>query len=111
MGVYSTLLEELLENPTPFIIERSVTKLWFYMYGFRQGRDVYERIEDPLYDGFSTWLARRFRTIPSDMKSSHSWANILLFMAFGSEYEAFNLAKEMWYEYKAEMQKKNNDEN
>lgn len=98
MKIYSTLFETILENPVPYITDRSVTKLWFYMYGFQHGRGI-ERKEDILFDGFQDWIAEH-----SNSGREYSWANILLFRAFGSEYEAFNLTREMWHKYKSEMQ-------
>lgn len=73
------------------------------MYGFQHGRGI-KREEDSLFDGFDDWIAER-----ANLDKNYSWANILLFRAFGSEYEAFNLAKKMWFEYKAEIEQQNNE--
>ena len=103
MRIYSDAFEHILNDPVPIISDKSVTKLWFYMYGFQHGRGI-ERKEDSLFDGFQNWIAER-----SNLGKEYSWANILLFRAFGSEYEAFVLTKQMWFEYKAEVEQQYNN--
>jgi hypothetical protein len=99
MGTFSELFESILENPVLVIGEKSATKLFFYMYGSTKASKMYGE-EDLFYDDFSKWVAEHTR-----MSRSHNWANITLYLSFGCEYEAFDLAKKLWFEYKSENQK------
>jgi hypothetical protein len=96
----SELLDKVLERPPLYVGRESValTKAFIDGYGFA----TYEAgvtDKDPLYDGFQNWIAERFR-----IKTAHDWASIISFMG-SSEAKAFELAKELWKEYKAEMKK------
>lgn len=96
MNKISKLFESVLENPVLVIGEKSSTKLFFYMYGSAKTYEIYD-VKDPFYSEFSGWLAER-----TGMSRSHSWADIVLFLSFGCEYEAFDLVKKLWNEYRTE---------
>lgn len=74
-----------------------------YGYGISIGR-----LEAPFFHGFSQWLNQRYKLDPIELNTGHNYAEILLYLT-GSETRAFDRAKELWYEYKAEMQKSFDD--
>ncbi len=94
----SELLEKILERPPLYIGHASVTRMKLFIDGYGFARSDYGgEMKDSLYDGFQKWVANRF-----GFGHSHSWASIISFMG-SSEARAFELTKELWEEYKAEM--------
>jgi hypothetical protein len=111
MDKMAIFFEQLLEHYEPIIIEKSITKLWFYLRGFQDGIHSIEKkhgIESstyPVYDGFFDYVLKHYR-----ISSSLAWVHIILFMSMGSESKAFDTTKQLWYEYKAEIETQNDKE-
>jgi hypothetical protein len=98
MNTIATLFENILEKPELLIGERSITKLFFFMSGFKFGsQSVQDKIQDETYDGFQSWVENHF-----EISQSHSWHNTILFMSFCDENRAFERTKELWEKYKTE---------
>ena len=68
-----------------------------FVFGYQSDR---EKIEDKLYDGFQDWVEKKFK-----ISHSHNWHNTILFMSFCDEHKAFERTKELWKEYKHEIDK------
>src|SRR5215204_2826969 len=105
MRYFSNLLQGILEKPELVIGEKSITKMWYFLYGYQsawlsiKGQNS---VDDVLFEGFQTWVGKRYR-----MRMSHNWASVILFMEGGSEYRAFDRAKQLWYQYREEMESLN----
>jgi|SRR4051794_6105180 hypothetical protein len=91
----SETLDLVFNKPALYIGVKSVTRLRAFMDGYRLATETSEPTNDhELYRGFHQWVAKRFR-----ITTSHGWDSIILFMS-SDERDAFDLAKELWYEYK-----------
>jgi len=96
----SELLDKILERPALYLGRESVVlaKAFIDGYEFAGHNATNANGGDPLYSGFQDWVAKRFR-----VETAHNWASIIAFMGL-SESGAFALLKELWEEYKAEME-------
>jgi|CXWL01.1.fsa_nt_gi hypothetical protein len=95
----SELMDLILERPGLYIGHESVIKAEAFIRGFAFANP--EGNIDPLYSGFTRWLIDR-RGL-----GQYSWSSILTMMG-GSEASAFQLAKELWNEYKIIQEKEIN---
>jgi hypothetical protein len=103
----SDTFERVLEKPELHLAVISITRLRAYISGYMTAlTDMEKPYEDKEFDEFCRWVERRF-----DFRTTHNWSDIILFMAGNDERHAFEMTKKLWTEYKAEMQKKNSDEN
>lgn len=72
----------------------SVIKMQSFIEGFAFAFiDNEERKRDPLYDGFGQWVIDQRKT------GQYPWSAIAMLIG-GSEAGAFEVAKELWREYK-----------
>lgn len=95
----SELFTKILERPPLYLGHASVILAEAFVsgYSFAKYSDD-SNFKDPLYSGFSRWVADRF-----GFGHAHSWAQIAAFKGI-SEASAFELAKELWEEYQREYQ-------
>lgn len=101
----SEIFEKILERPPLYLGHASVILLHAFISGYAFAKySENSDFHDPLYDGFSRWVADRF-----GFGHSHSWASIISFMGV-SEAKAFDLTKELWEQYKSEMKNINSNE-
>ncbi len=97
----SELLEEILERPGLYIGYASVGRMKVFIDGYEFAAHLRnDPGRDSLYAGFQDWVANRFK-----ITTAHNWASIIAFMGL-SESGSFTLMKELWGEYKAELQSK-----
>jgi hypothetical protein len=100
----SELLDKILERPALYLGHASVSLMEAFINGHACGREIKNPpIEDPLYYGFHDWVVERF-----GFGHSHCWSSIISFMG-QSEAAAFNLAKELWTEYKEKYEKQDKE--
>lgn len=106
MGIYAELFEQILETPEMYVGDKSLIKISFFLHGFFYGfeRNKGKLTEDSLFDGFQKYVQNCY-----EMGSTHNWADILLFME-RSDYRAFERAKVLWKEYKAEVDQERDTE-
>jgi hypothetical protein len=97
----SELLDNMLERPTLYVGHESIIKIKAFIDGYEYAHENASR--DKTYDEFQRWVAQYF-----NVKSAHDWASIILFMAL-SEKRAFELTKELWAEFKADIQQTEED--
>ncbi|MCZ2391523.1 MAG: hypothetical protein LC113_10655 [Acidobacteria bacterium] len=96
----SALLARMLETPHFYVGYESVVLIKAFMDGHERAlRDVGIVDRDPLYSGFQTWVAERFK-----VAQRYDWASIISFMT-GTESGAFKLVRELWQEYRAESER------
>jgi hypothetical protein len=91
----SELFEKILERPSLYVGKPSVPLIAAFINGYEfesQTRGFKEIDEN--YRGFHTFVAKRFK-----IETSHGWAEIVTFMG-QSETASFELAKQLWAEYK-----------
>jgi hypothetical protein len=98
----SELLEKILERPPLFLGFASVPRMKAFIDGYIFAHFTSaSEVNDSLYEGFQKYVTIRF-----GFEDSKSWASIIMFMGL-SEAGSFRLAKELWKEYKIEMEKLN----
>jgi hypothetical protein len=106
MGIFSEHFEQILEKPEMYVGEKSLTKISYYLQGYRKGyqyaKQQYE--DDEIMNGFQKYVVDRYK-----LGVNHNWAHILLFME-RSEYRAFDRAKQLWSEYKTQIMTLNDNE-
>jgi hypothetical protein len=91
----SELFDKILERPALYVGCTSISMIAAFLAGYEFAKfDGEENVKDELYTGFKEWVPKRF-----GIKTSHGWANIIAFMGVG-EMAAYELAKELWTEYK-----------
>lgn len=93
----SELMDKVFEYPGIYIGARSADKAFIYVCGYSVALQQTDfDWKDELEAGFSVWVCNRF-----GYSSTHTWASVCVFHS-PDELESFNLAKELWEEYKAE---------
>ncbi len=88
------LFEELLARPALYVGHPSIILIRAFLDGFDYAHVRTEMEKGDLYSGFNEWVANRF-----SIRTAHDWSSIIAFMG-QSESAAFELAKELWQEYK-----------
>lgn len=91
------LFESVLAQPAIHIGQKSVTRLKAYVDGYMVAMDQIVQSDENFNMDFNKWVSKRFR-----IQTSHSWADIILFMGGNDETRAFDMTKELWEEYKTE---------
>lgn len=96
----SELFDVILERPAMYVGKTSVPLIFAFLNGYNFAKwENKEDVKDNLYEGFNGWVAKRF-----NIKTAHNWSDIVTFMG-QSEMGAFELTKELWFEYKKSKQK------
>jgi hypothetical protein len=91
----SELMDYIFDRPAMYLGYTSVPLMQAYMDGFiRARRSEKSELDDPLYAGFHDWVVNRF-----SFGHSHDWGSIISFIGV-SEARSFELAKDLWEEYK-----------
>lgn len=100
----SELMENILERPAMFLGHASVVKMQSFIEGFAFANIVEKKTEkDLLYDGFGEWVIKRFKV------GQYSWSSVITMVGI-SEARAFEIARELWKEYKEKFGPTTNDE-
>jgi hypothetical protein len=95
----STLFEDLLQKPELYLGATSLTRLWAYVRGYMMALDQLEfQYDDDEFSGFCKWVETKY-----NLRTTNSWAEIILFSSFGDEYIAVKTTRELWAEYKVEV--------
>lgn len=98
---FAEKFEEILKKPALYVGNCSVQKIRAFMDGYIDAKlEDGEKRKPDLYDDFGEWVRNRFQ-----ITTSHGWAEIVQFMS-PSEAYAFQLTKELWDEYKLQIQEK-----
>jgi len=92
----SDIFDEVLSRPEMYVGARSVTRLHAFIQGYWIAKYHYDgSAKNDFSRDFTKWIAERF-----DVKTSHNWASIILFMNGGDECLAFDMTKELWGLYR-----------
>ena len=95
----SEVLDKVFDYPGIYIGAESVDRAFIFICGYSVAlQQTGQRWEDPLEKGFSGWVCQKF-----GYPVAHTWASVCTFHS-ADEQAAFNLAKDLWEEYKAELE-------
>lgn len=96
----SEIMDKIFEHPIIYLGSKSVDKALLFVCGYSCALQQTETDwKDNLEEGFSTWTCRKF-----DVPPTHSWASVCKFHSI-DDVGAFDLAKKLWEQYKAETKK------
>ncbi len=95
----SEVLDRIFEFPGIYIGHESVDRTQYFVSGYICAlQQIGANSEDHFQERFSAFVCRRFGYTPT----THGWASICTFHGI-NDAGAFELAKKLWGEYKAEM--------
>ncbi len=93
------MFETVLEKPQLYLGIKSLSRLDMFMSGYILAtQTIKPEVQVKQLWDFYRWVEEQYQT-----RTSHGWADRILFFSLHDEHKAFDTAKRLWEQYKSEV--------